>query len=479
MKRVSRLFLGVLSVIALCVLSSCEKEEKKEYNEDEVRIEALKAALSEAKVELVSEEKYTLTEMADLLYGKPNSDLVTLKPDDAREQFIKRNQAIIDSYKKDTGGSVYSVYTPFFHSIKYRYTSTDQKGRPIELSAYMVVGSYMFDFTDQNHIYLICPYTHTKEDECATKDELAFEKMTFLSIDNLFIMPDGQGFGADAGNVQPYIDHNTQAKQLYDALIAGFHIYTEEYNGEMEGDWTLRVIGASQGAGDAMAVHKYLDTNGRTVKWPAIGDIFISYGAMMCFEYSYVCSGPYDPVSTLESYYSIRELEFPCVIPLVIKSMLECNPELSKKYDESNFYSAAYNQRKAEYDMIYRDKTMKTSDLNKKLAEDLNTEADKKILSGDDHVFIDRILCPSVLDKNSQIYKDFMACLKKQDLTTGWKPKTKTFLYASNGDKTVPPINTTKLAELFISNGTSCEVDWEMTDQGHIFTCGKFMLLPW
>ena len=476
MKTASRILCGVLSVIALCVLSSCEKE-KKEYNEEEARIEALKEVLSEAKYELVGDETYTLIEMADLLYGKPDTDLLTVNPDNAREEFIKRNLEISESHKKDD--QLLGGIAPFFHIFKFNYTSVDQMGNPIELSAFMSAGSYLFDYTDQDHIYLVCPYTHTKEDECATKSDGGKEFLTFLSTDNLFIMPDGQGFGVNAGNVQPYIDHNTQAKQIYDALIAGFHIYTNTYEGEMENDWTLRVIGASQGAGDAMAVHKYLDTNGYSAKFPGIGDIFFSYGDMMSFEYSYVCCGPYDPVATMEYYYSTRELEYPVVVPMVVKSMLGCNPELARKYKESDFYTDKYNEHKAEFDNLYAKKTADADGINEKMAEYLNTESDKKILADDDHVFIERILNATVLDKNSQICKDFMACLSKQDLTKGWKPRTETYLYSSKGDHIVPPENTDELAELFNSCGVSCSVDWEMTDQGHILTCGKFMGLWW
>lgn len=477
MKTASRFFWGMLSVLALCIMSSCDKEEK-EFNEKEAKIEALKDVLSEAKYEIVSTEKYTLTEMADLLYGKPESGFDTSDPDNAREKFIKRNQEIIDSYIKDN--QLDGNFAPYFETFEFNYWSTDQMGNPIELSAFMSAGSYLFDYTDQDHIYLVCPYTHTKEDECATKNGGGKEFLAFLSIDNLFIMPDGQGFGTDAGNVQPYIDHNTQAKQIYDALAAGYRLYTNTYEGEMEDDWTLRVIGASQGAGDAMAVHKYLDTNTVVITWPW-GNVTVTYtlGQLLCFEYSYVCCGPYDPVATMEHYYSTRELEYPVVVPMVIKSMLGCNPDLAKKYKESDFYTDEYNKHKAEYDKLYAEKSTDADGINEKMAKDFNTESDKKILADDDHVFIERILNSTVMDKNSEICKDFMACLKKQDLTTGWKPITKTYLYSSKGDKIVPPINTTELAELFNSCGVFCDVDWEMTDQGHIFTCGKFMGLSW
>ena len=185
----------------------------------------------------------------------------------------------------------------------------------------MSVGAYALGsfFTDQDHIYLVCPYTHTREDECATKDNGGYEFSLFLSFDNMFIMPDGQGFGSDAGNVQPYVDHETQARQIYDALVAGYSLYNAE-GGEMETGWTLRVVGASQGGGDAMAVHKLLDTTPYSPSWP----IPLKY--MWCFEYSYVCCDPYSPEATMQAYHDEGVVHYPCVVPLVIKSMLAANP---------------------------------------------------------------------------------------------------------------------------------------------------------
>ncbi len=463
--------------MALLGISSCYNDDKinSDPDKDEVLDIGLEEIVSDARYSIISSENRTVEEMAILLFGYSLEDEET---NNARERFLKANEEKADSLQRILG-----TVSPMYTTWEYEYYSVDQAGNPIKLSAFMSAGSYWWfgmEYTDQDHIYLICPYTHTLEGECATKDDGGYEFASFLSTDNLFIMPDGQGFGSNAGNVQPYIDHNTQARQIYDALVAGYNIYCND-GGEMEDDWTLRVVGASQGGGDAIAVHKYLDTSEYcTARMPGGATYRFTLGDYWRFEYSYACSGPYSPVETLKNYFSSRELEFPCVIPMVIKSMLGCNAELAAKYKESDFYTDKYNGVKAKYDEIYRKKTLNTSDINESLAEDLNTDGDKEILSDKDcHVFINRILNQEVLNENSQIYKDFMACLEKQDLTSGWVPETRTYLYASYGDKTVPPVNTVKLAKLFQDCGVSVEVDWEMMDSGHTVTCTKFMALSW
>lgn len=345
----------------------------------------------------------------------------------------------------------------------------------------MAAGLYWWfgnHLTDQDNIYLICPYTHTKEDECATKDNGGYEFKSFIfSYDNLFIMPDGQGFGSDAGNVQPYIDHQTQAQQIIDAMEAGYKIYKDD-GGKMEKDWKLRVIGASQGGGNAMAVHRFLDTHSKIVPGPGGRGIGTYYRIMWNFDYSYVCCGPYSPEVTMQTYSKWGKLSYPCVIPLVIKSMLESYPKLTleKGYKEKDFFSGEWNQNKEEFDRIYRDKTMTADDLNYYICKKLGLSVVRE------HydlpiVPLGKMLSEDMMNTDSQIYKDLMECLKEQDLTSGWKPYTKTKLYYSTEDEIVPYANTQKLIKLFESNNVKCEK--HERHEGHVEVCTDFILSSW
>lgn len=92
----------------------------------------------------------------------------------------------------------------------------------------------------------------------------------------------------------------------------------QKEKGKMKDDWKLRVIGASQGAGDAMAVHKLLDTT-------PIDDFGTYLRDAWNFDYSYVCCGPYCPEATMQAYHRDGVVYYPCVVPLVIESMLDCH----------------------------------------------------------------------------------------------------------------------------------------------------------
>lgn len=459
----------ILSFFIVAGLTSCGKDVP-ETNQDEEKLKRLNELVSDAQYEVLDKVTLNVEQMADKLYGKAGAN--GADNDARRAAFIKRNQMMADSLANIKGVNGVSIMYTYWN---YNFSSKDQKGDPIRLSAFMSAGSYWFfgtEFTDQDNIYLICPYTHTQESQCATESDGGYEFDFFVSTDNLFIMPDGQGFGYDKGHTQPYLDHNTQAKQIYDALKAGYKIYTND-GGKMESNYHLRVVGASQGAGDAIAVHKLLDTQKN--------DDGLYLKDVWNFQYSYACSGPYNPVETMKYYYEVKKLEYPVVLPLVVKSMLGCNPDLAAKYNESDFYSDKYNALKSKYDEIYLNKPLDAADINKEMAKDFNTEEDKTALGSDsdDHVFIYRLFSEAMRDTNSQMYKDFMACLEKQDLTTGWKPFTQTYLMASKGDCIVPPVNTEKLLDLFNSCSIPAHMDWTELELSHTEACLEFMFSSW
>lgn len=437
-------------------------------------------------------EQLTKEEMADFIFGPAgaNSDEGV---EEARKRYLERCGEIEDSMANALS---MNAFTLIFEKINYNYPTIDQNGDPITLSAFMGFGEYLwfsgYEPLDQDHIYLCCPYTHTKEDECATADKGGYE-FSLLMGDNLFIMPDGQGFGTNKNHDQMYLNHELQARQIYDALMAGKSIYENDWEGKFEKDWTLRVIGASQGAGDAIAVHKYLDTQ---CYYPdEVIDVFMKlyeafgFSAANCenlrqqmkntkcaealnFEYSYAACGPYCPKATLEQYYLWGQMAYPCVFPLIIKSFLASDAAARAKYTEDRFYSDLYNANKAYFDGVYLKKTLNSDDLNKEIRKRLKVGSEKE---APETLPLDRILSAEALDTNSEMYADIAAWLDKQDLTSGWTPRTKTYLYYSKSDEVVPYVNTIKLMNMFGSKCSAEEAFWD----SHVACCEQFMLKPW
>ena len=406
-------------------------------------------------------EHYTIDEWADLVYGKDGAN-ADESAASAKADFKKRMYEKQDSLANVRGEN---AFTLIFGRKTFNYQSVDENGNPITLSAFLGWGEYWLFFNyyplDQDNIRLVCPYTHTKESECATADGGGYE-FTLQTFDELFIMPDGEGFGVNKNHDQLYLNHNVQARQLYDALAAGYEIYTKNVKGDFEDDWHLHVIGASQGAADAIAVHKLLDTH----------SIFgVTFGDLWHFNYSYVCCGPYCPEVTMERYYSLREIYYPLVLPLTIKSMRASYPWLAEKYPEERFYTSKYTANMSEWNRIITNKELTADDLNSKLFKALQEGSDK----GKNYLRIENILSAEVLDETSEIYKDFISCLKEQDLTSGWTPKTKSYVYYSKKDEVVPYENTRKLLDLFGSLAKPEEAFWD----DHVDCCTQFMLKAW
>lgn len=491
-----------LLLLVFISLMSCDKDNGDDPKVTEKEIHELLVEGFEQKnipeYEVISDEILSPEEMADFLFYTDEADMAEIETEGAnvREEIAARKREFLEAcekdkyYQLDDEEDPDNAFTLIFHKQKFEYETIDQFNNQITLSAFLAYGEYWRPFKyiplDQDHIFLVCPYTHTLEDECATESKGGREFQTMVH-DNLFIMPDGQGFGSNKDHVQTYLNHNLHARQYYDALVAGENIYRSK-GGTYEDDYTLRVLGASQGAGDAIAVHKYLDTQTFTLDLSPYYDIPLTRGIAyaICdkygvprgtkyieiplrdrfkFEFSYVCCGPYSPESTMRTYSEWGKMSYPCVIPLVIKSMLACCPELAK-YKETDFFSAKWIANKSDFDKIYLKKTMQSGDLNKYIR--------KKLGVSSDNVPLKEILSTQMCDSTSQIYKDLMSCLREQELTSGWEPATRTRVLFSKKDEVVPYVNSEKLFKMNwprLSN--------EDTGFQHVLSCAEFLTSKW
>ncbi len=488
-------------LLAFFALTSCEKDQKEDPSQVSEKdiYEVLVNGFDQQNTpefEVMSDEILTPEQMADFLFNMDEADYEELNAEgvDIRENIARKKSKFLEECEKDkyyqSNEDPDQAFTLIFHKQTFHYKTVDQFDKPITLSAFLAYGEYWRPFKyiplDQDHIFLVCPYTHTKEDECATESK-GGKEFTVMLHDNLFIMPDGQGFGVDKNHDQTYLNHNLHARQYYDALVAGEAIYRSK-GGTYEDDYTLHVLGASQGAGDAIAVHKYLDTNTYTldlsiyykISWmknvaDAICDKYhvprgtryveIPLGDRFKFDHSFVCCGPYCPEATMQKYLEWGRSSYPCVIPLVIKSMRACYPEFANKYPEEMFFSEKWNKKKSGFDELYLKKLMNSEDLNKHILREMGETGNS--------IYLRDLLSPEMNDPNSQIFKDLMACLREQDLTCGWWPRTNMWVCYSKNDEVVPYVNTEKLFGLEMA---SQKFDLKLT---HVACCAIYMAAEW
>lgn len=460
MKYLRSIILMAAALTANVFISSCSNEENEftetgiETNEKDV----IGPHVGEdVKYEIVSDETLTTEEFIEAVFGKDGAN-----GDEGKEELIrnfrKKQQALSDKLAAELGSNGLAMG---YRSINYTYYSKDAYGNRILLSARVYWGTYWFFGTydlDPDYIVLCPHYTICSNDECPTQTHTP-EAMSICG-DNLVIMPDYIGYGQTVDRLHPYINQKLCAQNSIDALEAGYKVFKDNADASMESDWKMYVVGASQGGGNALAIHKWLDQH-------------LDFANNWNFDYSYCCAGPYDPGLTFEKYFEHVKHSLPCVFPLTIKAMKEAYPEILGKWKEEEFYSKDYvKNHKEEIDEMISSKKYTLTDINNKLFTWYSpsfSDGAVKILE----IEITDLLSDEVQDKNSEMYKALMKCLKDQEVISGWTPTHKIKLYHSEEDDVVPFENAQAVKDAF---GDKVEIFTSgYGTTGHVATCAKFL----
>jgi hypothetical protein len=347
-----------------------------------------------------------------------------------------------------------------FRKTTYTYSSTDVKGEPITLSAAAFWLGYFADGVwndlQPENICLMEHYTITSDAE-APSNSYALEM--FITGNTLTIMPDYIGYGVTKAMPHPYLNHNVCAINSIDALTAGYDAFNDNVESGMLQGWKLYLAGASQGAANAIAVHKYMDTDTRlAAKW--------NFAASNC------SSGPYSPVVTIDKYLTDGKVAYPVVFPLVMKTMFESYPEIMEDFTEEMVYSQNYLAAKSEIDSMLASKEYNTAAINQVFIDKVRKSVDANLAEGE--IYLTDILSPAMLDKESDICKALYRCLEKNDLTKGWTPVHPMKLHYSSLDAVVPQENSLAILEAFGEDIVTLEHSSIPAD--HTTTCSLWMV---
>lgn len=347
-----------------------------------------------------------------------------------------------------------------FRKVTYQYSSTDVKNEPIILSAvafwlgYYADGAWS-DLKPEN-ICLMEHYTITSDAETPS-NTLALEM--FITGNALTIMPDYIGYGVTKELPHPYLNHDVCAINSIDALTAGYDLFNDKVEQDLAQDWKLYLAGASQGAANAIAIHKYMDTHPELAsKWN--------------FASSNCSSGPYSPMVTIDKYLSAGKVTYPVVFPLVMKTMLDAYPDIMAGFTEEMMYSQNYLAVKTEIDQMIASKNYDTAAINRVFMSKVRKSVDANL--ADNEIYLTDILSPAMLDKESPLCIAFYQCLEKNDLTKGWKPTHPMKLHYSTADMVVPHENSIAILEAFGNNFVTLEQSPAPTD--HTTTCSLWMV---
>ena len=324
---------------------------------------------------------------------------------------------------------------PGFRKVNYLYKSTGVNGEPIVLSATACWRGYFEDGKwndiEPDDICLMEHYTITSDAECPSN---SFPLEMFVTGNTLTLMPDHLGYGETSGMPHPYLDYGVCAANSIDALEAGNAMFGEVSKCGMAEGWELYIAGASQGAGNALAAHMYMEFHTEIArKW--------NFAKTVC------SSGPFSPVITFERYIADEKVVYPVVFPLVVKAMFASNPEIMEGFTEEMVYSDNYLTAKQEIDRMIASKEYDTAAINRIFLEKVKKRNDGDIAGNE--IYLSDILSPAMMDKESDIAKAFRLCLLKNELTRGWQPQHPIKIHYSAADKVVPHENALAVQEAF------------------------------
>ena len=452
MKKYSFKYLPLLALFAAIgfFATSCSKESNEPEEPQQPGIN-LDDQVENIEFEVFADTTFTIGQLSEALL---NINVVGYEAqlEMGRTYFLQTKQDFAKRIATESGADGFEL---MWRSVCFNYWSTDEQGKDVKLSArayWPCLGDR--DLNPAN--ILLCPhYTITRNAECPTQTN-TFEAM-FLCSDNLLILPDYIGFGTSADRVQPYINQNIGAQNCIDALTAGYKVFRSKTEANVPGDFKLCVVGASQGAGNALAVHKWLDTH------PDFADKWH-------FAYSFCCAGPYSPTVTFEEYFEQELITDPCVIPLTLKAMLAAYPDILGRWTENDFYSDDYVQNvKPSIDQMIASKKYSLGTINNVFFDHYSSEGQS--VKG---VKLPDILSADALNRDSELCKALFQCLADNDLTRGWNPANPIYLTHDRTDDVVPFANAEAVTAAFPDKATLTATN---LGSGHLGSCVMWFLV--
>lgn len=320
--------------------------------------------------------------------------------------------------KPDMGLQVVSLKTDAATTIKFLYPTKDYEGKPIWMSAQMLIPNNHVESKHISKMAMCNHYTITRSDECPTSPTRELELPDILvPIGYTVVAADYEGFGETGDRVQAYCFGEANARASIDALLAAREWLVKE--GYTLSD-TIINYGYSQGGQTTVAAVKLSQSE---------------YRGKVHFMKSFAGAGPYDLRLTYRKFLEWGRIGQPVVLPLTIITVNELM-HMGLDYNTVFLNPLASN--------------VKSWIISKKF----NTD-ELKVLFGNDSVKY--YMQPAYLDSTNASIEVVLREVDKHRLTTGWVPDADTDIkiYHSMHDDIVAPENSVDMYNFFVQNGVT------------------------
>lgn len=312
------------------------------------------------------------------------------------------------------------------------YMSLDGKKDSVRLSAALYIRKDHY----YDKILLNCHPTVTSNFEAPSGAQPVDQDIRRIAEENfLVVCPDYCGYGHSTYKQHPYLIHDVTARNCIDAAMAALYYAENILHSTAPSSFSTYIVGYSQGGATALACQKYLESEGcdRAVK------------ARLNLKETCCGDGPYSTVATVKQYVEWgipknqggpdKDLEYPCVLPLIVAAAKEAYGEGCMRTVEVEDYFSDDFKATGIIDMI-KNKDLTTVDLNSLIRSKMGRLRPVDVFSEN---MIDKTT--GQLNDKTNEYKCLMRAMEKNDLTQGWVPVHPLTFYHLKQDGVVPYVN--------------------------------------
>lgn len=338
-------------------------------------------------------------------------------------------------------------------SAPINYQSVDGNGKDITLSG-RVFWPYS-KMTGLNYpVDNVIIYCHeTMFDESSTPSLNENNDFGKLAIDgNLVFVPDYIGFGTTGNLNQTYLCQNLIARNCMDGLLAAISVAGTKNISTLNPGYGTYIMGYSQGGGNAMALHRYIETMATEEQRNIIN-----------LKRSFIGSGPYNPSLTFDCWLEEGEMTMPTLLAMVLNGFKAGGKAAFVNYDLKNYFSERFNASGVLEKLANKELGMiKVVGALKDVfsGESERYKTNKSIL---EYYSLDPIMSDSAKNPNSYCMSILRAALEEENqLRDGWTPQHPISLFYTSGDDMVPAQNTLTAYEKWKDTGMVTKFDCEI-----------------